>query len=54
MVVGACRTLLKSTGDDPPDTIAVVSRFLVSVRPDMHFERKKRPRKPVDAFYRVA
>ena len=54
MVVGACRALLKSPLDDPPDTIAVISRFLVSVRPDMHFERRKKPRKPLDAFYRAA
>ena len=54
MVVGACRALLKSPPDDPPDTIAAISRFLVSVRPDMHFERRKRQRKPLDAFYRAA
>lgn len=54
MVVGACRALLKSPVDDPPDTIATISRFLVSVHPDMHFERLKKPRKPLDAFYRVA
>lgn len=54
MVVGACRTLLRSPLDDPPDTIAVISRFFVSVRPDMHFDRRMKSRKPLDAFYRAA
>jgi len=54
MVVGACRALLKSPPDDPPDTIAAISRFLVPVRPGMHFERRMRQRKPMDAFYRAA
>ena len=54
MVVGACRALLRSPLSDPPDTIAVISRFLVSVRNDAHFRRNKSPRKPVDAFYRAA
>lgn len=54
MVIGACRELLLSPLDDPPDTIATVSRFFVSIRQDVHFPRNKRSRKFIDAFYRIA
>jgi len=52
--VCACRGLLSSPLDDPPDTIAYIQRFLTSSGHDLHYSRNMSSRKPVSFYYRYA